>query len=379
MDDTSNRSTDMDTGSEESEDIDLPSIRKARMGSGKVVGMGVVGTILLVAVGSFILFVALPTRILNDRTATSTVVLEEINSKLKPIGTILGLSMYDKTSHEFDAFSTTTTQMADDFSFENNSAVLTTKSPTTLTPNISTPDEDIDPPKSDVKQAKERDEKKTNTVSPKMTISPFSTTSPVIANRPSSFIVLSTPQQLVNLPNHPVVTAEKVSGKYIYNFYSESVSYETGVTFCRRFGKGSHLLSIESYDERKTIDAYISGYQTEMFNKREARFLWTGGYFDLESDHPYDLHWLDNPTAIKETTYYNFCPESVNTREMIDLALSKLKSRSQGLLALKPYDRRWAHVIVDYRNNRISQSCWQIIERDILSPEEWKLPFVCKQ
>lgn len=196
--------------------------------------------------------------------------------------------------------------------------------------------------------------------------------------RPIPFTVFPFPQD--GHPKEPILTAEKVSGKYIYDFYSESVSYETSVEFCRHLSKGSRLLSIESNEERRAIDAYVQGYRREMFKRRKNRFVWTGGYFDLESEQPYELRWIDQPKSnADQETYLNFCPESNNTKEVIDSAIMNLKLRLKDMTDLNPCDRSWAHVITDYRGHRLRQSCWQIIERDIHKPDEWKLPFVCKR
>ena len=173
-------------------------------------------------------------------------------------------------------------------------------------------------------------------------------------------------------------------GYYNYEFYSENVNFETAVKFCRRRSKGSRLLSIESHDEKRSIDAYVNGYQEKMFKTRKDRFVWTGGYFDLESEQPYELRWVDQRTSTGyEPVYRSFCQEVNNTRMAIDTTLTKIKLRvekttkTENITNLNPRDRRWMYVISDYNGGRISQSCWHIIEDNIVG--EWKLPFVCKQ
>jgi hypothetical protein len=182
-------------------------------------------------------------------------------------------------------------------------------------------------------------------------------------------------------PTRPALTAEKVSTQYSYDFFAENVNYVTGVEFCRQISRGSRLLSIESSHEKRIVDAYVKSRQFEIFGYKEdyLRYIWTGGYFDLDSNQPYTLRWVDHPTPMKAFEYQQFCPESKNIHKIIDQALSGLKSITLGLTNLNPCNRHWAHVIIDFTGHRINQSCWQILTSDVLSPDDFRLPFVCQR
>ena len=182
-------------------------------------------------------------------------------------------------------------------------------------------------------------------------------------------------------PTRPALTAEKVSTQYSYDFFAENVNYVTGVEFCRQIRRGSRLLSIESSHEKRIVDAYVKSRQFEIFGYKEdyLRYIWTGGYFDLDSNQPYTLRWVDHPTPMKAFEYQQFCPESKNIHKIIDQALSGLKSITLGLTNLNPCNRHWAHVIIDFTGHRINQSCWQILTSDVLSPDDFRLPFVCQR
>lgn len=96
----------------------------------------------------------------------------------------------------------------------------------------------------------------------------------------------------------------------------------------------------------------------------------------MESHQPYELRWVDHPTPTEASSFWNFCPESKDVQLVIDQALSLLKAQTSGASNLNPCDRRWAHVILDFTGHRIGRSCWQILDRDILSADGWKLPFI---
>lgn len=179
----------------------------------------------------------------------------------------------------------------------------------------------------------------------------------------------------------PVVTAEKVAAQHSYDFFAERSTYVKSVEMCRHISKGSRLLSIEAVQEERIVDAYVKSHQNEIFGYAEeySRYIWTGGYFDLESYQPYELRWIDHPASIEISSYRNFCPESRDVQSVIDQALFSLKAQTSGVSNLNPCDRRWAHVILDFTGHRIGRSCWQILDRDILSADGWKLPFICKR
>ncbi|KAI9559598.1 hypothetical protein GHT06_013603 [Daphnia sinensis] len=184
-----------------------------------------------------------------------------------------------------------------------------------------------------------------------------------------------------NRPPRPVITAEKVSAQHSYDFFTEWVSYAKSVEICRQIGQRSRLLSIQAAHEERIVDAYVQSHQKEIFGYTDefSRYIWTGGYFDLESHQPYELRWVDHPTPTEASSYRNFCPELGDVHLVIDQALSILKAQTSGASNLNPCDRRWAHVILDFSGHRIGRSCWQILGRDILSADGWKLPFICKR
>ena len=142
-------------------------------------------------------------------------------------------------------------------------------------------------------------------------------------------------------PNRPVLTAEKVSGQYSYDFFTENVNFAMSVEICREINRGSRLLWIESSMDKRIVDAYVKAYELEMFGNKEdyLRYVWTGGYFDLDSDKPYALRWVDHPTPKEGFGYQQFCPESKNVHSIIDQALSELKAHTFGFTNLNSTNR----------------------------------------
>lgn len=182
-------------------------------------------------------------------------------------------------------------------------------------------------------------------------------------------------------PNRPAIVAEKVSSQHSYDFFMENVNFATSVEICRQINRGSRLISIESSYEKRIVDSYVRSHQLDMFGYKEdyLRYVWTGGYFDLDSSQPHALRWVDHPTPMEAFEYQPFCPESKDIHPIIDQALSQLKTQTFGLTNLSPCNRRWAHVIIDFTGRRIAGSCWQVYVRDVLSPDGLRLPFICKR
>lgn len=155
--------------------------------------------------------------------------------------------------------------------------------------------------------------------------------------------------QLAESSNNTTQTASTLSPRVKDDKSNSSIllSNETTMNAAK---KGSSVFSLESVYYKSLVDHSPSHH-----------FLWTGGYFDLESKEPYLLRWLDNPTDAFQP-YNNFCQESREFHEII----------RRNILAS---NTRRLHVVADFRDTR--QGCWQIVNENLLLPEQWKLPFVC--
>lgn len=163
-----------------------------------------------------------------------------------------------------------------------------------------------------------------------------------------------------------------------YFFFDENLPYEMAAAVCRNFMQGARLLSLESDSEMVRFEMLLRSFSKDIFKRGGPDLLWTGGYFDLDSKDPYLLSWikldikLDRPSTSVSEQYPMFCLSSDKLRETIDRALLNLQEKRANQLPSANSNLHSRLYVA------IRERCWEIINLELDSTEEPKLPFVCK-
>ena len=167
-------------------------------------------------------------------------------------------------------------------------------------------------------------------------------------------------------------------------FYAAPLTFDEAKLQCN--STNSTLLVLNSASMDRYIDYKIGhdpefNWQKKLNNKDQnskQEFMWTGGFFDLLSDKPLQLHWNDVQTDITSEMYTNFCDNNVAITAKIKQKLELLKTyKNADGTPCNSNTRRYMHIVRPFRLNEKSESCWTLYDEDVLYPGASNMGFIC--